>query len=344
MRKLLNTLFVTTQGTYLRKEGQAIAVNRDKRTIMRLPLHNLSSIVVFGRVLVSPYLMHFCSENNIFIAFHREDGRFLARVEGPVSGNVLLRREQFRAADSPVRSAAVARNILLAKLANSKQVLLRFLRDHPSPENQVIEDAASYLKALMRKLAHGHEWDLELLRGMEGSAAERYFSIFDALIRNEEAGFRFSGRSRRPPMDPVNALLSFAYTLLGNEMESALESVGLDPAVGFLHRDRPGRASLALDLLEEFRAFLGDRLVLSLLNLKQLKPGDFEHGGNGAVKLKDHGRKTFLSAYQARKKELIVHPFTGEKVEIGLLFFIQARLLAKHLRGELPQYPPFVWR
>ena len=344
MRKLLNTLFVTTQGTYLRKEGQAIAVNRDKRTIMRLPLHNLSSIVVFGRVLVSPYLMHFCSENNIFIAFHREDGRFLARVEGPVSGNVLLRREQFRAADSPVRSAAVARNILLAKLANSKQVLLRFLRDHPSPENQVIEDAASYLKALMRKLAHGHEWDLELLRGMEGSAAERYFSVFDALIRNEEAGFRFSGRSRRPPMDPVNALLSFAYTLLGNEMESALESVGLDPAVGFLHRDRPGRASLALDLLEEFRAFLGDRLVLSLLNLKQLKPGDFEHGGNGAVKLKDHGRKTFLSAYQARKKELIVHPCTGEKVEIGLLFFIQARLLAKHLRGELPQYPPFVWR
>ena len=344
MRKLLNTLFVTTQGTYLRKEGQAIAVNRDKRTIMRLPLHNLSSIVVFGRVLVSPYLMHFCSENNIFIAFHREDGRFLARVEGPVSGNVLLRREQFRAADSPVRSAAVARNILLAKLANSKQVLLRFLRDHPSPENQVIEDAASYLKALMRKLAHGHEWDLELLRGMEGSAAERYFSVFDALIRNEEAGFRFSGRSRRPPMDPVNALLSFAYTLLGNEMESALESVGLDPAVGFLHRDRPGRTSLALDLLEEFRAFLGDRLVLSLLNLKQLKPGDFEHGGNGAVKLKDHGRKTFLSAYQARKKELIVHPFTGEKVEIGLLFFIQARLLAKHLRGELPQYPPFVWR
>ena len=312
MRKLLNTLFVTTQGTYLRKEGQAIAVNRDKKTIMRLPLHNLSSIVVFGRVLVSPYLMHFCSENNIFIAFHREDGRFLARVEGPVSGNVLLRREQFRAADSPVRSAAVARNILLAKLANSKQVLLRFLRDHPSPENQVIEDAASYLKALMRKLAHGHEWDLELLRGMEGSAAERYFSVFDALIRNEEAGFRFSGRSRRPPMDPVNALLSFAYTLLGNEMESALESVGLDPAVGFLHRDRPGRASLALDLLEEFRAFLGDRLVLSLLNLKQLKPGDFEHGGNGAVKLKDHGRKTFLSAYQARKKELIVHPFTGE--------------------------------
>ena len=217
MRKLLNTLFVTTQGTYLRKEGQASAVNRDKKTIMRLPLHNLSSIVVFGRVLVSPYLMHFCSENNIFIAFHREDGRFLARVDGPVSGNVLLRREQFRAADSPVRSAAVARNILLAKLANSKQVLLRFLRDHPSPENQVIEDAASYLKALMRKLAHGHEWDLELLRGMEGSAAERYFSVFDALIRNEEAGFRFSGRSRRPPMDPVNALLSFAYTLLGND-------------------------------------------------------------------------------------------------------------------------------
>lgn len=344
MKKLLNTLFVTTQGTYLRKEGQAVAVNQNKKTIMRLPLHNLNSIVVFGRVLVSPYLMHFCSENDIFIAFHREDGRFLARVEGPVSGNVLLRREQFRAADSPARSAAVARNILLAKLANSKQVLQRFLRDHASPENRALEDAASYLKALMRKLAHGHEWDLELLRGMEGSAAERYFSIFDALIRNEEAGFRFSGRSRRPPMDPVNALLSFAYALLGNEMESALESVGLDPAVGFLHRDRPGRASLALDLLEEFRAFLGDRLVLSLLNLKQLKPGDFEYGGNGAVKLKDHGRKTFLSAYQARKKELIVHPFTGEKVEIGLLFFIQARLLAKHLRGELPQYPPFVWR
>lgn len=344
MKRFLNTLFVMTQGVYLHKDGQAVAASQGGKILKRLPLHNLGSIVVFGRGQISPYLMNYCAENHIFIAFHREDGRFLARVEGPVSGNVLLRREQFRAADSSERTAAVVRNILLAKLVNSKQVLMRFLRDHQTAENQMILDVAGYLKMTIHKLAYRREWSLDELRGVEGSAAERYFSVFDSLIINGQPVFRFDVRSRRPPMNPVNAMLSFVYAVLGNDTEAALESVGLDPAVGFLHQDRPGRASLALDLLEEFRAFLGDRLVLSLINLKQIKQGDFECCGNGAVRLNENGRKALLSAYQLRKNEQIIHPFTREKVEIGLLFFIQARLLAKHLRGELPQYPPFVWR
>lgn len=343
MKKLLNTLFVSTQGVCLKKDGLAVAVTQNRQPLLRLPCHNLSSIVAFGRVFITPHLMHYCAENNIFISYHREDGRFLARVEGPVSGNVLLRREQYRIADSEERSSAIVRNILLAKIVNSKQVLQRFLRDHETPYASGIQASIQYLKNMTGHLTK-NSCDCAVLRGIEGSCAESYFSVFDHLIRNESSAFRFTDRNRRPPRDAVNALLSFVYTLLTNESESALESVGLDPAVGFLHCDRPGRASLALDLVEEFRAFLGDRFVLSLLNLKRLSPKDFEYHENGSVLLTKEGRKTFLSAYQERRKEILIHPFTGEKVEIGLLFFIQARLLAKYIRGELSQYPPLVWR
>lgn len=343
MKKLLNTLYVTTQGAYLRKDGMAIDVRVQKKSVARIPALNLNAIVAFGRVIVSPPLMNYCAENNVHIAFLREDGRFLARVQGPVSGNVLLRREQYRAADSPERSADIARNIIRAKLANSKNVLARFLRDHSGENQAQIEESVNMIRNLIGVLARGKN-DLASIRGIEGAAADSYFAVFDSLIMGAEPEFRFESRSRRPPMDPVNAMLSFAYTILTNEMTAALESVGLDPAVGFLHTDRPGRVSLSLDLLEEFRAFLADRLVLSMINLKQVTPGDFEYSRDGAVKMSDKARKTLLTSYQERKREEILHPFINEKVKIGLLPFLQARLLSKHIRGELSQYPPFAWR
>ncbi len=343
MKKLLNTLYVTTQGAYLKKDGMAIDVRIQNKSAARLPVLNLNAIIAFGRVLVSPPLMNYCAENDIHIAFLREDGRFLARVQGPVSGNVLLRREQYRAADSPERVAAIVRNILRAKLANSKNVLARFLRDHPETDRPRIEDAVNMIRNLIVALSRNGA-DIAALRGIEGAAADAYFTVFESLITVNDPEFRFKSRSRRPPMDPVNAMLSFAYTILTNEMTAALESVGLDPAVGFLHTDRPGRVSLSLDLLEEFRSFLADRLVLSLINLKQVVPSDFEYSRDGAVKMSDKARKTLLTAWQERKREEILHPFVNEKVKLGLLPFLQARLLAKHIRGEISQYPPFAWR
>ncbi len=343
MKKLLNTLYITTQGAYLKKDGMAIDVRIRNQSAGRFPALNLNAIVAFGRVLVSPPLMNYCAENDIHIAFLREDGRFLARVQGPVSGNVLLRREQYRAADSPERSASIVRNILRAKLANSRNVLARFLRDHPNGNTIQIQEAVSRIRNLIGALPREGA-DITALRGIEGAAADAYFAVFDSLITVDDPKFRFQSRSRRPPMDPVNAMLSFAYTILANEMTAALESVGLDPAVGFLHTDRPGRASLALDLLEEFRSFFADRLVLSLINLKQVVPSDFEFSRDGAVKMSDKARKTLLTAWQERKREEILHPFVNEKIKFGLLPFLQARLLAKHIRGELVQYPPFAWR
>ncbi len=321
----------------------AIDVRLLNQSAGRFPALNLNAIVAFGRVLVSPPLMNYCAENSIHIAFLREDGRFLARVQGPVSGNVILRREQYRTADSPERSVSIVRNILRAKLANSRNVLARFLRDHPDGNAIQIQDAVNRIRNLIGALPREGA-DITALRGIEGAAADAYFEVFDSLITVDDPKFRFQSRSRRPPMDPVNAMLSFAYTLLTNEMTAALESVGLDPAVGFLHTDRPGRASLALDLLEEFRSFLADRLVLSLINLKQIVPSDFEFSRDGAVKMSDKARKTLLCAWQERKREEILHPFVNEKINVGLLPFLQARLMAKHIRGELSQYPPFAWR
>lgn len=346
MRRQLNTLYVTTEGAWLRKDGANIVMEVDGETRARLPVHMLEGLVCLGRVLVSPALLGYCAEQGITVSYLSMNGRFQARVEGPVSGNVLLRREQYRRTDDPSRCAAVVQNLLLGKLHNQRVVLGRGLRDHG---DKLTEEAKT-------QLAHAHkrldrimdkiqvETALDVLRGLEGEAAQSYFGAFGHLIRSTEPNMGFTGRSRRPPMDAVNALLSFLYTLLTHDCRSALESVGLDPAVGFLHRDRPGRPSLALDLLEEFRPLLADRLALSLINLKQLTAKDFQSLDNGAVLLKEDSRKIVLTAYQERKREELRHVFLDEKAPIGLFPFLQAQLLARHLRGDLDGYPPFLWK
>jgi CRISPR-associated protein Cas1 len=308
-----------------------------------VPIHTIGGIVCFGQISCSPFLMGFCAERGVAISFLSERGRFLARVQGPVSGNVLLRRRQYRLADDERFSAQMAKSILTGKLANCRAVLQRTLRDHSDKvESDTIGAASERLKNNLRILQK--EEPLDFLRGIEGEAAHTYFGVFDHLILSQKEDFEFKERSRRPPLDRVNCLLSFLYTLLMHDARSALECVGLDPAVGFLHRDRPGRPGLALDLMEEFRPFLGDRLVLSLINLGQIQKGGFKTLENGAVMMDDETRKTVLVTYQKRKQDEIVHPFLEEKVTIGLLPHLQALLLARHLRGDLDGYPPFLWK
>jgi CRISPR-associated protein Cas1 len=340
MKKHLNTLYVTTQNSYLFKEGQSVVVKVEQENRLRLPIHTLDGIVCFGAVSMSPFLMHHCAENNVAVSFLSEYGKFLARIQGPVSGNVLLRREQYRVADRPEEAAEITRNILIGKLANARTVLRRALRDYDEkPELTTAEcRLTQYLRRLEQPMC------LAALRGNEGEAAASYFAAFPQLITVKDEAFTFSGRNRRPPTDPANALLSFAYTLLVHDCRSALEGVGLDPCVGFLHTDRPGRPSLALDLMEEFRAFLADRLVLSLINRRQIRPKDFNDSAGGAVTMTDDARKTLLTAWQKRKQEEITHPYLQEKCKIGLLPHLQAQLLARHLRGDLEAYPPFIWR
>ena len=343
MKKLLNTLYVATQGAYLSREGETVLVRVEKETRLQVPIHTLSGIVCFGQVSCSPFLLGLCAERGVGVSFLTEYGRFLARIQGPVSGNVLLRREQYRWADDPERSADMARSILVGKIANSRTVLRRALRDHGNKTGaEPLENAATRLRFSLDQLQVPAS--LEVLRGIEGDAAGTYFSVFDHLITTRKDAFQFRERSRRPPLDNVNCLLSFAYTLLMHDVRSALESVGLDPAVGFLHRDRPGRAGLALDIMEEFRPVIADRLVLSQINLGAIKESGFERTEAGGVLMKDDARKAFLVAYQKRKQEVINHPFLNEKVEIGLLPFTQALLLARHIRGDLDGYPPFIWR
>jgi CRISP-associated protein Cas1 len=343
MKKHLNTLFVTTQGAYLAKEGETVVVRVEKEVKLRVPVHTIGGIVCFGNVSCSPFLMGFCAENGVGISFLSEHGRFLARVQGPVSGNVLLRREQYRQADDLKAAAAVARCILTGKIANSRTVLQRVVRDHGEKVDAgAVEFAAKRLTNYLELLKEDHP--LDTLRGFEGDAAHLYFNVFDHLIVAQKDAFVFEERNRRPPLDNVNALLSFIYTLLVHDIRSALETVGLDPAVGFLHRDRPGRPGLALDLMEEFRPFLADRLVLSLINLKQVQGKGFKKEESGAVMMTDDTRRTVLVAYQERKQEEILHPFLDEKIHIGILFHIQALLMARYLRGDLDGYPPFIWK
>jgi len=343
MKKHLNTLFVTTQGAYLSKEGETVVVRVEKETRLRVPIHTLGGIVCFGNVFCSPFLMGFCAERDVAISFLTEYGRFLARVQGPVSGNVLLRREQYRWADDMDVSARIARSILTGKLANSRAVLRRALRDHPEKiDGPSVEEAARRLGHSLENVQAGPP--LDTLRGIEGEAAHAYFSVFDHLIVSQKESFGFRERNRRPPLDRVNCLLSFIYTLLMHDVRSALETVGLDPAVGFLHRDRPGRPGLALDMMEEFRPFLADRLTLSLINLNQVQEKGFTRSESGAVLMDDETRKALLVAYQKRKQDEIYHPFIEEKVTVGLLFHMQALLLARFLRGDLDGYPPFIWK
>jgi CRISPR-associated protein Cas1 len=343
--KLLNTLYVTLDGAYVRKDGLNVVVELDGVEKMRVPMHLLGSVAVFGRVSLSPALMGSLAEAGVVCAFFGMNGRFLARVEGPVSGNILLRREQYRRMDDPAGCVAMARSMVAAKALNQRGVLQRATRDHGAGWAEDVQAAVAAAVARMQDIARraAHETDLDRLRGHEGEAAALYFGVFAGLVR-AEAGIVFRGRSRRPPLDPVNALLSFVYTLLVHDCRGALEGVGLDPAAGFLHRMRPGRPSLALDLMEELRANLADRLVLSLLNRRELGMGDFRVMENGAVLLAEESRKTVLIAWQERKKEEIDHPFLKERTQLGLLPHLQASLLARALRGDLDGYPPMIWK
>jgi len=343
MKRHLNTLFVTTQGAYLLKEGETVAVKVEGEISLRVPVHTLGGIVCFGQVSCSPYLMGFCAENGVSISFLTENGDFLAKVQGPVSGNVLLRREQYRRADNLQASSSIARALVTAKIANCRTVIQRLLRDHSGKiEADEVSQASQDLANSIRRLQG--DCHLDIVRGIEGDAANSYFRVFDHLITSQKDDFTFNERNRRPPLDNVNCLLSFLYTILMHDVRSALETVGLDPAVGFLHRDRPGRYGLALDLMEEFRPFLADRLVLSLVNLCQVQGKGFKKKESGAVWMDDDTRKIVLVAYQKRKQEEILHPFIKEKVTIGLLPHLQAMLMARYLRGDLDCYPPFIWK
>ena len=343
MKKHLNTLFVTTQGAYLAKEGETVAVKVDGKVQLHLPIHTLDGIVCFGQVSCSPFLMGFCAEKDVAISFLTERGRFLARVQGPVSGNVLLRRKQYRWADDQEMSASIARSVVIGKISNCRTVVRRALRDHSEKTDvPVLQAASDRLKSILMHVRQ--DLPLDQIRGYEGEAAQVYFRVFDHLITSQKKYFVFHERSRRPPLDRVNCLLSFLYTMVMHDVRSALESVGLDPAVGFLHRDRPGRPGLALDLMEEFRPFLADRLVLSLINLSQIRKKGFTCMESGAVFMDDETRKTLLVAYQTRKQETIIHPFLKEKIPICLLFHTQALLLARYLRGDMDGYPVFLWK
>lgn len=336
MKKLLNTLYVTRQESYLHKERETIVIKQGSDKLGQFPALAVANILCFGQVSVSPPLMGFCGEQGIGLAFYSEFGKFLARVYGRQTGNVLLRRTQYRWADDLEKGLSIARLMVGAKIANGRSVLLREVRNHgPNP---LLEQAASRLAVSLRRCRGARSVDETM--GVEGEAAATYFAVFDELLRG--TGFAFGGRIRRPPTDPVNALLSFVYSLITQECVSALLGVGLDPYVGFLHRDRPGRPSLALDLLEEFRAAWADRFVLTLINRRQMQLNDFVTEGGGAVRLTDDARKTLLTAYQERKQVEIMHPYLQEQVPIGLLPHCQAMLLARHLRGDTEYYPPYL--
>ncbi|MDO4640090.1 MAG: type I-C CRISPR-associated endonuclease Cas1c [Neisseria sp.] len=337
MRKLQNTLYITTQGSYLHKERETLVVEQERKKVAQLPIHAIGHIFCFGNVLVSPFLMGFCGENNVNLAFFTENGRYLGRLQGRQSGNVLLRRAQYKRSET--NPVPIARNIIAAKIQASKRVLQRQIRNHG--ENDEIQVAIHALNAGLKQLERAQS--IDVVRGIEGDAAARYFAVFQHLIA-EKSGFVFAGRNRRPPRDEVNALLSFLYSILGKEISGALQGVGLDPQVGFLHADRSGRDSLAQDILEEFRAWWVDRMVLSLINRGQIKPQDFIREASGAVMLKPEARKLLFQTLQTKKQEKITHPFLLEEVEIGLLPYVQSMLLARHLRGDLAEYPPFLMR
>jgi CRISPR-associated protein Cas1 len=343
MKQLLNTLYVTTQGAYLARDGETVAVRVEHETILRVPIHTLVGIVCFGNVSCSPFLMGLCGENGVALSFLTENGRFLARVQGPVSGNVLLRREQYRWAGSAERSAVMAQAVVTGKIANCRTVLLRAMRDNPQGAGAgELEQAARRLGHLLETVAKAS--GLDEIRGHEGDGARVYFGVFDHLITASKEDFFFRGRSRRPPLDNMNALLSFLYTLLVHDAAAALEAVGLDPAVGYLHRDRPGRPSLALDLVEEMRPVVADRLALSLVNRRQVQASGFRRTEGGGIVMDDATRKEVLVAYQKRKQEEILHPFLQERVAFGLTPHVQAMLLARFVRGDLDGYPTFLWK
>ena len=344
MRRLLNTLYVTTPGARLIKNGENLVAEVEDKERARVPFHMLGSVVVFGSIYISPPLIQACASGGISLVLLSRFGRFQARVEGPVSGNVLLRRTQYRVSEA---SNEIVRSILVGKIANQRSVLQRALRDYrndlaPS-DREALSAASNRLTQIVRRISNGHD-SIDRLRGFEGEAARLYFSVFSQLIRVPDPEMAFDGRNRRPPRDPMNALLSFLYTLLVHDCSSAADSVGLDPAVGFFHRDRPGRPSLALDLMEELRPVMADRLALSLVNRQQIRAKDFQTREGGSVVMNDDARKTVLNAWQERKRVMRRHPFLDEQAPLGLVPYLQAQLLARHLRGDLDAHPPWLWK
>lgn len=346
MKRMLNTLYVTSEDAWLRKDGANVVVEIAGTERGRAPLHMLDGIVGFNRAGASPAVMAACAEHGLSLSFLDPNGRFLARVEGKRSGNVLLRRTQYRVADDEARAVIIVQAIVAAKASNQRTVLLRAIRDHGTAMDEGARDAITRIERRLYDIAQRALTitSIDAVRGLEGEAAAAYFSVFDCLVRAEGAAFRFTNRSRRPPLDRTNALLSFLYALLGHDCRSALEAHGLDPQVGFLHADRPGRNSLALDLMEELRPVIADRMALSLINRGQLKAQDFIVEESGAVRMTEDARKQVLVAWQERKRDELRHPFLGETAPLGLVAHLQAQLLARHLRGDLDGYPAFIWR
>ena len=343
MKHLLNTLYVTSTNRYLSLDGENVVVLEDKVEIVRIPLHNLESIVTFGYMGVSPALMGVCAQHNIAIVFMSSNGRFIARITGELYGNVVLRKEQYRISDDKNRSLLIAKNFILGKIYNCRWILERATRDYAMRiDVDKIKNKSLFLKNSIENTRNCQS--ASVLLGVEGEAASVYFSVFDDLILQQKDDFFFKSRNRRPPLDNVNALLSFAYSLLSNMCASALETVGLDPYVGFYHTDRPGRKSLALDLMEEFRGVMADRFVLTLINKKIIDNHGFLKKESGAVVMDENTRKIFLTHWQNKKKEVIKHPFLNEKVEWGMVPYVQALLLARYIRGDLDEYPPFFWK
>jgi CRISPR-associated protein Cas1 len=339
MKKHLNTLYITSDDAFVRKERETFVVELDGKKAFQAPVHSIENIVCFGFKPLTPALMAFCAENNVGITYLSPEGKFLARVLGPQQGNVLLRKAQYAAADNELECLNIARPIIAAKVSNYRYLLLRHQRNHPDDCPDAVVSAAAAMGDRLKDIER--VGTLDGLRGYEGECANMYFAVLSSLITSQREDFVFVQRSKRPPLDPANALLSFLYAILANDVRSAVETTGLDPQVGFLHQPRPGRPSLALDIMEEFRAYLGDRVMLNLINLKQLTKADFEIRESGEVRMSDDARKTVLTAYQKRKQEEVSHPFLGEKMTIGLLPHIQAQLMARYLRGDTANYPPF---
>ena len=338
MRRLLNTLFITRQDSYLHRARETVVVKQDRQKVAQFPIHNIEQINCYGQVSVSPFLMGLCAERDVGLSFFTEYGRFMCRVTGKPVGNVLLRREQFRRADDADSCTGMSRLFVSAKIANARMVLQRELRNQGG--NPDLEGAVTHLAASIRHARHGR--NVDQIRGIEGDAAARYFSVFGHMLKNDD--FRFAGRMKYPATDPVNALLSFAYSMITSECVSALAGVGLDPYVGFLHKDRPGRCSLALDMVEEFRASWADRLVLTMLNRRELSVSDFVTEGSGAVRMTDDARSSFLESYQKRKQKEIMHPYMQERIPMGLLPYCQAMLMARHIRGDMEHYTPYLYK
>lgn len=343
MKKLLNVLYISEPNVYLSRDGENIVISKDQKEIRRFPIHPLESIVCFNYMGVSPGLMRLCNEHNVGISILTEYGKFQGRISGPLKGNVLLRKQQYRYSDDETESAKIARNMIIGKIANSRTVLRRAIRDHPDKVNtESLDLSGEILGKGIEKIRDLD--DLNSVRGIEGTCGKVYFDAFDQLILHQKDDFYLDDRNRRPPTDNMNALLSFLYTVLAHDVQSALETVGLDPYVGFLHRDRPGRASLALDLMEEMRPVMADRVALSLVNRKQINAKGFIQKESGGVLMTPETRKTVLKEWQEKKQEEIRHPFLDEKIPWGLVPYVQALLLARYIRGDLDEYPPFFYK